>query len=107
MKPVSVIAALGLVALAACEAPPPAGPGWDRPPTINVTRAERACVAQAERQGLRVRSIVRTDIVTGSRGRVIGTQSILRVSHGRRGHAVRCNYTFDTRIARITPIRRG
>jgi hypothetical protein len=133
MKAAPVFAFLGLVALAGCEleAPPPqsgpgwggpvyggpvyggpgyGGPGWSgRPPSgeINVARAERACVAQAERQGLRVRRLVSTEIVTGSRGRVIGTQTILRVSRGGRTYPVRCNFTFETREARITSIRRA
>jgi hypothetical protein len=130
MKTASIFAVLGIVALAACEmeAPPPqagpgwggpgwGGPGWAGPPPgwsgpppaghVDVARAERACVAQADRQGLRVRRVGQTDILTGSRGRVIGTQTILRVSRGGRTYPVRCNYTFDSRVARITPIRRG
>ena len=86
------------------------GPGWGgRPPSgeINIARAERACVAQAEREGLRVRGVMSTEIVTSRRGRVIGTQTILRVSRGGRGFPVRCDYTFDTRDARITSIRRA
>jgi hypothetical protein len=119
MKTPSMFAILGVLALAACEpvGPPYAGPGWGPPPgpgwgpppaaPVNLARAERACVAQAEREGLRVRNVGQTEIVTGSRGRVIGSQSIMRVSTGRRSFPVRCNYTFETRVARITPIRRA
>ena len=113
MKAAPIFAALGILALAACEmqAPPPGGgPGWGgRPPSgqIDIARAERACVAQAERQGLRVRRVGQTEIVTGSRGRMIGTQTILRVTRGGRSYPVRCNYTFDSRVARITSIQRA
>lgn len=111
MRMATAFAVLGVFALAACELepPPPDRPGWGgRPPhhgQVNIERAERACVAQAQRQGLRVRRIVQTDIVTDRRGRVIGTHTILRVSRGGRIYPVRCNYTFDTRTARITSLR--
>jgi hypothetical protein len=102
---------LGIVALAGCEmeAPPP-GPGWGgRPPhgQIDIGRAERACVEQAERQGLRVRRVGRTEILTAPNGRVVGAQTILRVTRGGRPYPVRCNYSFDSRTARLTPMAVG
>jgi hypothetical protein len=112
MRTAAIFGILAIGGLAACqiELTPPPGPDWGgRPPAgqIDVAGAERACVAQARFQGLRVRNVGRTEIVTGSRGRVIGTQTILRVTRGGRSYPVRCNYTFDSRIARITSIRRG
>ena len=102
---------LAILALAGCElqvsGPPPHGPGRPVPMPELIERAERACVAQAGEQRLRVRQVVSTDVVTGSRGRVIGTQSVLRVSRRGQTYPVRCNYTFDTRTARITSIQRG
>ena len=111
---------LGVVALAGCEMEaPPSGPGWGGPPPgpgwggrppqgqIDIGRAERACVQQAERQGLRVRRVGRTEIVTGGRGRVIGTQTVLRVTRGGQSYPVRCIYSFDRRTAQISSIRRG
>lgn len=73
------------------------------PPTLKRATAW-ACKFQGERQGLHVRQTGKIEAVTGADGRVIGGQTTLRVSRRGQYYDVRCNYTTEDKIARITAI---
>ena len=79
-----------------------AGPGG-RP----IREARAACRAAVDRQGWSLRRILSERTVTGSRGRVIGTELGLRVERRGRRADIFCDYTYDSRRARLRGLGGG
>ncbi|MBF2050972.1 MAG: hypothetical protein EDM05_009385 [Leptolyngbya sp. IPPAS B-1204] len=67
-------------------------------------RAREACATQAQQQLLTVNNVVSTTPVTGSGGRMIGSEVILNVSRGGETYDVRCSFDNATRTATIASI---
>jgi len=79
-----------------------AGPG-DRP----IREARAACRAAVDREGWSLRRILSERRVTGSRGRVIGAELGLRVERRGRRADIFCDYTYDSRRARLRGLGGG
>ena len=99
-------AAMALVATAALAACEPTTPGFrpNEPGIAARSAAERACIAQAERQLLEVRASSDPTPIMGRRARVVGESVILQVSRRGESYSVRC--TYDTRSMQATISRR-
>lgn len=93
---------LSLGALVACE-PAAAGFRPNEPGIPARSAAERACIAQAERQLLEVHATTDPAPIMGRRARVVAETVIMQVSrHGQR-YTVRCLYDWrnmETTISR-------
>ncbi|MCF7985095.1 MAG: hypothetical protein K9L70_11890 [Thiohalocapsa sp.] len=82
------------------ETKPAVRPAIKPTPTAGVIRG--ACTDQAEKQRLKVISIGGFRKVTGSGGREIGTDTVMRVSRAGQTYQVLCSYSFGDGRARIT-----
>lgn len=67
----------------------------------NRSAAERACVQEAQDQGLDMRVVAESRPVSGDGGIVVGRDVVLTVQSGGEVYDVRCNYTNATGEARI------
>lgn len=65
-------------------------------------RAREACTAQAKKQGLNVNRVVSTVPVNGSGGVMIGSNVTLNVTRHGQTYDVRCDYTNNSRTAKIS-----
>ncbi len=65
-------------------------------------RAERACRARAERQGLLVEGVQFTQSSPARGGRITGAETTLIVSRGGRTYPTRCQFTYRTGEARLS-----
>lgn len=65
-------------------------------------RAREACTTQAQSQGLSVNRVVSTVPVTGSGGRMIGSDVTLNVTRRGETYDVRCSYDNNSRRATIS-----
>ncbi len=106
-----MIAALGLIALSACQldlsgletGPSPLPAPAPQPPVVSTAEMRDACARAAQDQGAAVLSIGSFQTVTGSGGREIGTTTMMRVTQPNGTTLdVRCSYSFGDEIARIT-----
>ncbi|MGY6412126.1 MAG: hypothetical protein ACXIUV_14025 [Alkalilacustris sp.] len=104
----TLIAALGVVGLSACQldmaglepAPTPAPPA---PPVVSTAEMRDACAREAQSQGAAVLSVGEFRPVGGSGGRLIGTTTTMQVTQpGGATVEVRCSYSYGDGIARIT-----
>ena len=91
---------LGLV-LAACQLTVVAPDGEAARPDRPRAFAARACRAEAQRLGLRVRALRRFSQVE-RRGRVAGVTALMNVSRRGLPFEARCTYSYRTAGARIT-----
>lgn len=93
---------LALGALAACE-PAAAGFRPNEPGIPARSAAERACIAQAERQLLEVRATTDPAPVMGRRAQVVEETVIMQVSRHGEHYTLRCRYDWrrmETTISR-------
>lgn len=65
-------------------------------------RAERGCIAQAERQGLFVEGVQFTQSTVQSGGRITGAETVLIARDGARTYPLRCHFTYRTGAARLS-----
>lgn len=92
------VLSLCLVALASCGDRSIGDVGGS---LANRSAAERACVQQAQAQGLDVRVVTQSRPVSGSGGIVVGRDVVLTVQQGGEVYDVRCNYSNESTEARI------
>ncbi len=97
MKKIAVFS-LCLAALAACGDRTIGDAGGS---LANRAAAERACVQQAQEQGLDMRVVSESRPVSGAGGIVVGRDVVLTVRSGGEVYDVRCSYSNETGEARI------
>jgi hypothetical protein len=108
LKPLVLLSVVAM-SISACTGVPGRMGGFGSSPSRAVSpdavqtasRAEQACVAQAQARGLSVSRIVGSREVIGTAGQSNGRDVMLRVSRGTQEYEVRCSYTSDTDSARI------